>query len=217
MLFVHILGKEDPHAFIDLCIRPLQTASLQLIGACVVILQVGLVVEENLANGSFVSVFEECFQGQGIRLGARLPAAGHNGCVLVVPEEVEDVVCRGVVGLPGPVVPQDLLLEVPHAWLGRAQDVKLVLELGRLAAHLLMELDGLHVRVPRLAFFASRGLLVHHGELPEVAEQDDAGQLIRILPHGQDPFEVRCRQHGDLRGIQGLSLTCCAAVARRIT
>ena len=35
--------------------------------------------------------------------------------------------------------PQDLLLELLHAGLVRVQDVKLVLELGTLAAHLLVE------------------------------------------------------------------------------
>ena len=56
------------------------------------------------------------------------------------------------------------------------------------------------MRQPRLTFLAASRVLVDHRELPEVAEQDDAGQLVRVLPHGQDPLEVRCRQHGDLRG-----------------
>ena len=132
-------------------------------------------------------------------------------------EKVEDVIRSRVVGFPGPVVPQDLLLELLHAWLVRAQDVKLVLELGRLAAHLFVKLDGLHVRGPGLAFFTSTCFFVDHGELPEVAEQNHAGQLVSVLPHGQDPFEVGRRQHGDLRGIQGSNLTCCAAVTRQIT
>ena len=159
---------------------------------------VGLIVKEEVPDGVLVAMLEKSFHGKGVGCGTGLATTSHDGGFLVLAEDLQNVVRRGLIGRPSPVAPENLFLELLHARLCIPEDVQLFLQLRTLAAHLLPEGNGLDVQVPCLASVASGSALFHHWKLPKITEQNQARKLIRVLPHSQDPFEVRCREHGDL-------------------
>ena len=145
MFFVQILREENTHAFVHVCFCSTQAALLQLVGHWVVVVKICFVIKEHTTDGHLVPVFKEGLSCQGIGLCARRPATCHNCGVLVLAEELQNVVCCWIIGLPSTVPSQNLLLQLLHAWLRCPQNVQLVLQLWALATHLLVELDRLDV------------------------------------------------------------------------
>ena len=197
VFFVEVLREKDPHAPVHICGGALQGPDL-FQPLALIVFQVGLVVKGEGADGAFVAVLEESFHRNGVGLGAGLAAAGDDGGVIVAAEKLQDVVGRGIVGLPSTVPSENLLLELLHAGLVCPQDVQLVLQRGALAANLLPKGDGLDVVGPGLARITPGYIFLHHGQLPEIAQQNQTRQLVGILPHRQDALEVGRGEHRHL-------------------
>ena len=197
VFFVQVLREKDPHALVHICGGPLQGPNLFQPRALIVF-QIGLIVEEDVPNGPLVAVLEECFHGNFVGLGTRLAAARDDDGVVMLPEELQEVVGHGIVGGPSTVASKDLLFELLHAWLPISEDAQLLLQSGALATHLLVEVDGPDVLNPSLAGIATGHAFLHHGKLPKVAQQNEARQLVCILPHSQNALKVRSSQHGNL-------------------
>ena len=175
MFFVQVFREKDPHALVHICGGPLQRPNLfQPLAVLLVVFEVCLIVKEDVANGPLVAVLEKGFHGNGVGFGTRLAAAGDDDGVVMLPEELQEVVGRGIVGGPSTVSPEDLLLELLHAWLPVSEDAQLLLQFGALATHLLVEVDGPDVRKPSLTGITTGHALLHHGKLPKVAQQNKA-------------------------------------------
>ena len=80
-----------------------------------------------------------------------------------------------------------------HTWDGRPQDVQLLLEDRALTSHLLLEAYGSHMTAPGGRLFTALCCLIHDRKLPEVAQENQARQLVRVLPQCQDVLKVGSR------------------------
>ena len=196
-LLVHILREKNTEATVDVGGCAEQAPGLQL-ARVVIVVEVAFIVQQDVADGGLVSVLEERFHGQDVCPAAGFSCGGRHRGVWVVTKEVHDVVRCWLVCLPGSMPPKDFL-ELFHAGLRGPQDIEFLLQGGILATHLLQEGNDLDSTQPSGALFTALCCCINHRQLPEVAQEDHAWQLLGVLPHRHDALEVRRGQHGHLR------------------
>ena len=182
-LLVHVLRQKQPLPLEDLERRGLRRAVLLQLTALVVVLRIGFPVSRQLGQGLLVALLEEDLHRQLVdQLGPASAAGDDRRLAPRLAIQLQDVPRGWLLGCPGAAGPaRDLAKQLLRGNAGsqRRQFLREFWVFAAVAAGELQEFDV----SPGRAVGNLRRVLLRPRELPEVAQHDQAGQLVGRPPH----------------------------------